>query len=100
MAASSERLGGLHEMFTKYWEMRMMQAMDPNPETRVGMSAAEHAVVRTFLKDNGVQADVTGNAELEALSNDLRAATQGVVSGSEMDDIMADFKAQIGGTLQ
>lgn len=101
MAASSDRLGGLHEMFTRYWEMRMEQAMDKNPETRVPMSAAEHAVVRAFLKDNGVQADPTGNKELEALSAELKAATQGVVTGSEMDDIMADFRNQIGsGTMQ
>lgn len=100
MAATSDRLGGLHEMFTRYWEMRMEQAMDPNPETRVGMSAAEHAVVRAFLKDNGVQADVAGNKELEALSEDLKLATKGVVAGNELDDIMSDFKAQIGGTLQ
>lgn len=100
MSASSERLGGLHEMFTRYWEMRMQQAMDPDPERRVGMSAAEHAVVRAFLKDNGVQADVTGDKELEALSADLKAATQGAVSGGELDDIMRDFQAQIGRTLQ
>lgn len=101
MSASSERLGGLHEMFTRYWEMRMEQAMHSDPELRVGMSAAEHAVVRAFLKDNGVQADVTGNKELEALSEELKLATRGVVSGGEMDDIMADFRAQIGGgTIQ
>ncbi len=100
MAASSERLGGLHEMFTRYWEMRMEQAMDKDPETRVPMSAAEHAVVRAFLKDNGVQADVTGNKELEALSEDLREATKGVVTTGEFDDIMDDFRRQVGGTLQ
>lgn len=101
MSASSDRLGGLHEMFTRYWEMRMEQAMDPDPATRTPMSAAEHAVVRAFLKDNGVQADPTGNKELEALSEGLKEATRGVVSGGEMDDIMADFRAQIGsGTMQ
>ncbi len=100
MSASSDRLGGLHEMFTQYWEMRLRQAVDPNPEVRVGMSAAEHAVVRAFLKDNGVQADVTGDKELEALASDLKAATKGVVTDGEFSDIMDDFKRQVGGTLQ
>lgn len=100
MSASSDRLGGLHEMFTQYWEMRLRQAVDPDPEQRVGMSAAEHAVVRAFLKDNGVQADVTGDKELEALAADLKSATKGVVTDGEFSDIMDDFKRQVGGTLQ
>lgn len=100
MSASSERLGGLHEMFTRYWEMRMTQAMDPDPEVRVPMSAAEHAVVRAFLKDNGVQADPTGDKELEALAADLKTATTGVVTANEMDAIMDDFRRQVGGSLQ
>lgn len=95
MAASSERLGGLHDLFTKYWEHRMQQAMDPDPELRVGISAAEQAVLRAFLKDNGVQADVTGNKALEALTEDLKAATRGVVKDGEMDDIIADFNSFI-----
>lgn len=91
MAASSERLGGLHELFTQYWEMRMQQALNPDPELRVGISAAEHSVIRAFLKDNGVQADVTGNKELEKLTSDLKAATSGVVTENELAGIMDDF---------
>lgn len=91
MAATSERLGGLHDLFTQYWEHRMQQAMDPDPEKRVGISAAEQAVLRAFLKDNGVQAETTGNAALEALTNDLKAATQGVVKPGELDDIIGEF---------
>ena len=97
MSASSDRLGGLHEMFTQYWEMRLKQAVDPDPELRVGMSAAEHAVVRAFLKDNGVQADPTGDKEMEALAADLKQATKGIVTSNEMDAIMDDFRRQVGG---
>ncbi|MNO88118.1 hypothetical protein D3C76_795550 [compost metagenome] len=95
MAASSERLGGLHDLFTAYWEMRMTQAMESDPELRIPMSAAEHAVVRAFLKDNGVQADVSGNKELEKLAGDLKAATQGIVTDDEMQGIMDDFNARM-----
>lgn len=103
MAATSERLGGLHDLFTAYWEHRMQEAMHPDPELRVGISAAEQAVLRAFLKDNGVQAEVTGNAALEALTADLKEATKGVVSSGELKDIMDDFNSmmpQIGVNLQ
>ncbi|WYW03625.1 terminase small subunit [Pseudomonas phage vB_PpuP-Luutsna-3] len=100
MSASSDRLGSLHEMFTGYWELRMRQAMDPDPEVRIPISAAEQSVIRAFLKDNGVQADVTGNKELEQLDGELRKATAGLVSNDEMDDIMADFAKQMHGTMQ
>lgn len=91
MAASSERLGNIHEMFSTYWEMRMLQALDPNPEVRVAISSAELAVLRAFLKDNGVQADDVGSKELDALSSNLKAATAGIVTDSEMSGIMDDF---------
>ena len=102
MAASSERLGGLHDLFTMYWEQRMQEAMDPDPEVRKGISAAELAVIRAFLKDNGVQADVTGNKALEQLTGDLKAATQGIVSDGELKDIMDDFNSRMPqiGTMQ
>ncbi|WYW04305.1 terminase small subunit [Pseudomonas phage vB_PpuP-Kurepalu-1] len=96
MAATSDRLGGLHELFTAYWEGRMRQASHPDPELCIPISAAELAVLRAFLKDNGVQADVTGDKELASLANDLKAATSGVVKPNEFDDIMADFNKQMG----
>lgn len=100
MAATSDRLGGLHEMFTAYWEMRMRQASDPDPEKCVPLAASELTVLRAFLKDNGVQADVTGDKELEALANELQEQTRGAVSGDEMAGIMDEFKGFLGGTIQ
>lgn len=95
MAASSERLGGLHDLFTQFWEEKLRDSMNPDREMRIPLSAAEQAVLRAFLKDNGVQADVTGNKELEKLATDLKDATKGIVTDKEMDDIMADFNARM-----
>jgi hypothetical protein len=95
MAASSERLGGLHDLFTQFWEEKLHDSMNPDREMRIPLSAAEQAVLRAFLKDNGVQADVTGNKELEKLAGDLKDATKGIVTDKEMDDIMADFNARM-----
>jgi hypothetical protein len=97
MAASSERLGGLHDMFTAYWECKLADAMNPDPELRVPLTGAEQAVLRAFLKDNGVQADVSGNKELAKLAGDLKDATQGIVTDKEMDDIMRDFNERMPG---
>lgn len=95
MAATSERLGGLHDLFTAFWEEKLNDAMNPDRELRVPLSAAEQAVLRAFLKDNGVQADQSGNKELEKLAGDLKAATQGIVTDDEMQGIMDDFNARM-----
>ncbi len=96
MAATSDRLGGLHELFTGYWEGRMRQASHPDPELCIPISAAELAVLRAFLKDNGVQADPTGDKELQTLADELASATKGVVSSNELAGIMDDFNKQMG----
>lgn len=100
MAASSDRLGGLHALFTEYWEVRMKDAANPNPEKRIPLSAAELAVLRAFLKDNGVQADPAGDKELESLASELQKATQGVVKQDELDSIVGDFHNYMQGTVQ
>lgn len=97
MAASSDRLGNLHALFTQYWEVRMQEAVHEDPEQRVPLSSSELAVLRAFLKDNGVQADPTGDKELQQLAGELKQATQGVVTGNELDDIMRDFEKHLGG---
>lgn len=73
----------------------MMLAMSRDPEIHVGISAAEQAVLRAFLKDNGVQADQSGNKELEQLAGDLKKATAGIVTDEEMAGIMDDFNARM-----
>jgi len=102
MAASSDQLGGLHQLFTLYWEQRMQEAMDPDPEVRKAISAAELAVIRAFLKDNGVQAEVSGNKALEELQGQIAEATKGVVGANELADIMDDFNSRMPqiGTMQ
>lgn len=95
MAASTERLGNLHGLFTIYWEGRIQLALHTDPEVRQGISAAEWAVIRAFLKDNGVQAEIPGNKALDELTAELKAATQGVVSDNELSAIMDDFNAMM-----
>lgn len=103
MAASSDRLGGLHEMFTAYWEARMRQMTEgvEDEETgkivRIPLSAAELAVLRAFLKDNNVTADPADDKGLKDLAGELAAATKGVVAQSELDDIMANFTSAMPG---
>ena len=101
MAANSEVLGGLHQLFAEYWAAKMKAAMDPNPETRVMLSSADAAVIRAFLKDNGIQADPSGDKELASLAADLKAQTQGIVPQGELDAIMDEFKGYMNsGTVQ
>ncbi len=92
MAANSEVLGGLHALFAEYWADKMRKAMDPDPEVRVALSSADAAVIRAFLKDNGIQADPSGDKELASLAADLKAQTKGIVPQNELDAIMSEFQ--------
>lgn len=94
MAASSAELGSLHQLFTTYW-MDMMSRTDEDGR-KVPLSAAEAAVLRAFLKDNNVQAEVDTGKELGELGRELRAATQGTVTEAELDAIMSDFQQRAG----
>jgi hypothetical protein len=92
MAANSEVLGGLHALFAEYWAEKMRMAMNPNLELRVALSSADAAVIRAFLKDNGIQADPSGDKELSDLAADLKAQTKGIVPQGELDAIMSEFQ--------
>lgn len=89
MAASSKALGDLHALFAQYWADMMVRTDETGK--KLPLSASEAAVLRAFLKDNNVQADVDGNKELGELEQQLRDATKGTVSDSELEGIMDDF---------
>lgn len=95
MAAKSETLGTLHELFAAYW-MDQMKRTDEDGRI-IPLSAAEAAVLRAFLKDNNVTADPMEGADVAQLANDLRQATEGTVSASELDAVLADFMASTPG---
>jgi hypothetical protein len=96
-AASADRLGNLHSLFTKYWEdmlertVQVEQADGTFVEKKVPLSASEAAVLRAFLKDNNVQADIDGAKSVQEMADKLKEATAGSVPASEMDAILADF---------
>lgn len=98
MAASSERLGNLHALFTGYWENRFMQSL--RREDPVPLTAAELAVVRAFLKDNNVFGDPDANGDLDELARNMRKQlTESGVQASELDAIMEDFHRYQQGTV-
>lgn len=103
MAASSDRLGSLHELFTSYWELRMKQMTEGVEDEesgaiiRIPLSAAELAVLRAFLKDNNVTADPADDKALKSLAGELADATKGVVPQNELDDIMRNFTEMMPG---
>lgn len=90
MAAKSDTLGTLHELFAAYW-MDQMTRKDEATGKTIPLSAAEAAVLRAFLKDNNVQADPAANADVQGLAASLKAATEGTVTGSELDGILDEF---------
>lgn len=98
MAASSDRLGSLHDRFTGYWEHRLDQAELPmDDENWMPFSSADSAVLRAFLKDNNITAEPGGDKELEALGDKLAKEVESSgVSRAEMDKIMEDAKAFMG----
>lgn len=93
MAASEQMMGQLHAMFAQYlMDCMTRTGKDENgDEYSIPMTAAEAAVLRAFLKDNNIQADPDGAADVKVLNAALAAATDGTVSQAEMDAIMADF---------
>lgn len=91
MAAKSDTLGTLHELFAAYW-LDQMQRTDEDGKI-IPLSAAEAAVLRAFLKDNNVQADPTDNNDIKDLSAQLRHATAGTVATTELDSILDQFMA-------
>lgn len=95
MAAKSSTLGTLHELFAQYW-MDQMQRKDED-DNIIPLSAAEAAVLRAFLKDNNVQADPADDQDVKALAGELRKATEGTVSASELDGIIDSFTASMYG---
>lgn len=98
MAASSDRLGSLHERFTKYWEHRLEVAdLGMEDENWQPFTSADAAVLRAFLKDNNVTAEPGGDKELEALGSKLRGELAGSgVQTAELDKIMEDAKQWMG----
>jgi uncharacterized protein YpuA (DUF1002 family) len=95
MAAKSSTLGTLHELFAQYW-MDQMQRTDENDKI-IPLSAAEAAVLRAFLKDNNVQADPAEDGDVRDLAKELRKATEGTVTDTELDSIINDFQRQMPG---
>lgn len=106
MAATSNTLGKLHELFAQYWMDRMLvEEAITNAEgevvgtRKVPLNAAEASVLRAFLKDNNVTADPDSNKDVEALGAALKIATQGEVPAGELDAILADFQNTLGGPV-
>lgn len=104
MAAKSSTLGDLHELFAQYWHDQMNrqeEVLDADGDVvgyrKVPLSAAEAAVLRAFLKDNNVQADPDSDGDVKDLANNLRAATKGSVSDTELDGILETFQNSIPG---
>lgn len=100
MAASSSRLGSLHDAFTKYWEHRLEVADYPMEDERwIPFTSADAAVLRAFLKDNNITAEPGGDKEVAALGEKLKRELGGDVNQAELDAIMADAR-QYMGTVQ
>jgi hypothetical protein len=98
MAASSDRLGSLHDLFTKYWEDRLEASGYPMDDERwMPFSSADAAVLRAFLKDNNITAEPGGDKELEALGDKLAdEVRKSGVSRAELDAIMDDARKHMG----
>lgn len=98
MAATSNALGTLHELFAQYWLDQMNREVDVvNGDgevvgtRKVPLSAAEAAVLRAFLKDNNVQADPADDGDIKGLAKELATATHGTVGEAELDSILQSF---------
>lgn len=100
MAASSDRLGSLHDAFTAYWEHRLeVSKLDMDDERWVPFTAADAAVVRAFLKDNNITAEPGGDKDLARLGERLKGELKGQVDDKELNAIMDDAKLYMG-TMQ
>jgi hypothetical protein len=102
MAASSDRLGGLHEMFTRYWEHRFEAAeLSFDDEGYIPLTSNDLAVLRAFLKDNNVTAEPGGDKDLARLGEQLAKDLKGSgVNQVELDAIMEDAQAWMGASMQ
>lgn len=102
MAASSDRLGSLHDAFTRYWEHRLeISELPVDDERWMPFTAADAAVVRAFLKDNNITAEPGGDKDLAALGEKLKREVGGAVKDDELDAIMRDARQYMTGeTLQ
>ncbi len=100
MAASSDRLGSLHDAFTRYWEHRLeVSELSMDDERWVPFTAADAAVVRAFLKDNNITAEPGGDKDLARLGERLKGELKGQVDDKELNAIMDDAKLYMG-TMQ
>jgi hypothetical protein len=104
MAAKSSTLGTLHELFAQYWLDQMDREEDVynadgqlTGSRKIPLSAAEAAVLRAFLKDNNVTADPADDGDVKDLAKELRKATEGTVTDTELDIIISDFQRQMPG---
>lgn len=99
MAATSDRLGSLHEMFTAYWEHRFQAAkLNFDDEEFMPLTSNDLAVVRAFLKDNNITAEPGGDKDLARLGQQLAADLKGSVNQAELDAILKDAEGWMGAT--
>ncbi|QIN95114.1 hypothetical protein A2_00420 [Pseudomonas phage BIM BV-45] len=97
MAASSDRLGGLHAMFTAYWEHRFAAAeLTFEDEGYIPLTSNDLAVVRAFLKDNNITAEPGGDKDLARLGEQLARDLKGSVNQDELAGIMDEAKQWMG----
>lgn len=97
MAASSDRLGGLHAMFTAYWEHRFAAAeLSFEDEGYIPLTSNDLAVVRAFLKDNNITAEPGGDKDLARLGDQLARDLKGSVNQDELAGIMEEAKQWMG----
>lgn len=98
MAASSDRLGGLHAMFTAYWEHRFAAAeLSFEDEGYIPLTSNDLAVVRAFLKDNNITAEPGGDKDLALLGDQLAKDLKGSgVNQAELDGIIEEAKQWMG----
>lgn len=104
MAASSDRLGSLHAMFTAYWEHRFeCAALAFDAEGYIPLTSNDLAVLRAFLKDNNITAEPGGDKELGLLGSQLaRDMAASGVNEAELNSILEDAQKWMGttGTMQ
>lgn len=98
MAATSDKLGSLHNRFALYWEHRFNAAeLNFDDEGYIPLTANDLAVLRAFLKDNNITAEPGGDRELGLLGSKLASDLAGAgINQAELDKVLEDAQAWMG----
>jgi hypothetical protein len=99
MAASDKALGDLHSKLATVLSS-VLDGREDADGIKLNPSAAEMAVIVTFLKNNNITADASDNAELAALRDKLaqkRKDRKASLAG--LQDAAGEFQGMIGDML-